>query len=58
MSTMADLGSMPQKKKKKNLGDKKIDPDLEEIGYLKKDIEAEQQMKKEVQWNNEELERR
>ena len=55
---MADLGSMPQKKKKKHLSDKKVDPDLEEIAYLKKDIEAEQQLKKEVQWNNEELERR
>jgi hypothetical protein len=48
------------KKKKKDLPDmnKLKDPDAEEITYLKKDIVAEQQMKKEVQWNIEELERR
>ena len=51
---------LPQKKSKKSLPDmnKIKDPDAEEISYLKKDIKAEQQMKKEVQWNNDELERR
>jgi hypothetical protein len=48
------------KKKSKSLQEQnKIkDPDAEEIAYLKKDIENEQQMKTQVQWNNDELERR
>jgi len=37
---------------------KKKDPEEEEIAYLKKDIDLELQAKKEVQWNNDELERR
>ena len=48
------------KTKKKSLQDmnKIKDPDAEEIAYLRKDIASEQQLKKEVQWNNDELERR
>ncbi len=50
-------GMLPQKKKKKKI-EKKKDPEEEEIAYLKKDIDLELQAKKEVQWNNDELERR
>ena len=49
---------LPQKKKKKSDKNKKKDPEEEEIAYLKKDIDLELQAKKEVQWNNDELERR
>ena len=51
---------MSKTKKKKSLQDmnKIKDPDAEEIAYLRKDIASEQQLKKEVQWNNDELERR
>ena len=53
-------GAVPQPKKKKSFFEqlKKRDPDEEEIAYLRKDLEAEHQLKKEVQWNNDELERR
>ena len=34
---------LPQRKKKKSVTAKKKDPEEEEIAYLKKDIEAEQQ---------------
>ena len=51
---------MSKTKKKKSLQEmnKIKDPDAEEIAYLRKDIATEQQLKKEVQWNNDELERR
>jgi len=48
----------PQKKKSKGDKGKKRDPDEEAIEYLKRDIEAEQKDKQNVEYNNDELERR
>lgn len=48
----------PQKKKSKADKSKKRDPDEEAIEYLKKDIEAEQKDRQNVEFNNDELERR
>jgi len=59
MSTWPFSGVMnPQKKKSKGDKGKKRDPDEEAIEYLKRDIEAEQNDKQNVEYNNDELERR
>ena len=60
VNLIKNLSAMSKSKKKKSLQEmnKIKDPDAEEIAYLKKDIESEKSNKQEVQWNNDELERR